>query len=162
MLSTVAGALIVRVDPLSITRSEFATVAPAMLFAILSPMVSVLTPPDETNVTLIFPVIHNCASVPGRNGKVTVGEPDAALNIARSALPGTDAPGAPPDVNDQFVVLVQTPVPPDTQYRGAAKELKANKFKINTNNKYLNMPVRFNFELAFFLIASQLMPGITA
>jgi hypothetical protein len=110
----------------------------------------------------MFPVIHNCASVPGRTEKVTVGEPEAALKTARSALPGTDAPDAPPDVNDQFVELVHTPDPPVTQYRVAAKELKANKFKINASNKSLNMPVRFNFELAFFLIASQLLPGITA
>jgi hypothetical protein len=124
----------------------------------LSPIVSVLTPPDDKNVTLIFPVIHSCASVPGSTGNVTVGEPDVALNIAKSALPGTDAPDTPPEVNDQLVVLVQTPVPPDTQYRVAANELKANRFKINANSKYLKMLVFFNFEFAFFLITLQLLP----
>jgi hypothetical protein len=48
----------------------------------------------------------------------TVTEYDAAfdpeLNIALSAAVGTDAPPAPPDVTDQFVVLVnvQLAVPP--------------------------------------------------
>jgi hypothetical protein len=84
------------------------------------------------------------------------------LNIAKSALPGTDAPDTPPDVNDQFDVFVHTPDPPDTQYRVAAKELKANKFKNNTNSKYLKTLFHFNFELTFFLIAPQLLPGITA
>ena len=41
-----------------------------------------------------------------------------ASKIARSALPGTLAPEAPPEVADQLAVVFQSPVP--TRYRFAA------------------------------------------
>jgi hypothetical protein len=52
--------------------------------------------------------------------RVIVGEPEAALMITLSAAVGTDAPAAPPDVADQFVVdeVFQVPVPP-RQYLSA-------------------------------------------
>ena len=53
--------------------------------------------------------------VPGRLEKVTFGEPEFASNIARSVLPGTEEPPPPPDVVDQFELLVHTPLPPVTQ-----------------------------------------------
>ena len=36
-----------------------------------------------------------------------------------SAAVGKEAPAAPPSVADQFVVLFQFPVPPDTKYLSA-------------------------------------------
>ncbi len=41
------------------------------------------------------------------------------LKMATSAAPGTDAPGAPPEVADQLAVLFQTPAPAATQYLSA-------------------------------------------
>ena len=45
---------------------------------------------------------------------VIVGEPESTLIITSSAAVGTDAPPAPPEVSDQFVVVVasQLPLPP--------------------------------------------------
>ena len=43
---------------------------------------------------------------------VAVPAPEDALKVAVSAEPGTDAPAVPPDVADQFWLLLQLPVPP--------------------------------------------------
>jgi hypothetical protein len=52
-----------------------------------------------------------------KRGNVMVGEPDAASTITSSANVGTEAPLAPPEVADQFVVPVSLQVPePPTQY----------------------------------------------
>lgn len=45
--------------------------------------------------------------------------PLAELKKTVSALPGTDAPAAPPLVADQFVVEFHKPLPPETRYRAA-------------------------------------------
>jgi hypothetical protein len=108
-------------------------------------------PTVALKVTFIFPVTHNCPRVPGSAGKVTTGEPEAALNIARSALPGTEAPEAPPDVADQFVVLFQAPVPPVTQYRVAANVLRAKALKTTKNRKYFKILLQLTFLFSFFL-----------
>jgi hypothetical protein len=51
---------------------------------------------------------------------VIVGEPDAAFTITASAAVGTEAPPAPPEVADQFVVELVSQVPdPPTQYLSA-------------------------------------------
>ena len=52
---------------------------------------------------------------------VAVPAPELALKAAVSALPGTDAPLAPPELADQLVVLLQFPVPPETQKRAAIR-----------------------------------------
>lgn len=51
---------------------------------------------------------------------VTVGVPDRESIVTSSALVGTDAPPAPPDVADQLVVVAASHVPdPPTQYLAA-------------------------------------------
>jgi len=63
---------------------------------------------------VIFKTVHSAKP----NGlRVTVPVPELALNIAVSPTVGGEAPGAPPEVVDQLVVvtLSQSPVPP-TQY----------------------------------------------
>jgi hypothetical protein len=146
------GPPIVKVDPLSITRSAFATVAPGILLATLSPTVSVTVGAnDALNVTFIFPVTHNCPRFAGNPEKVTMGEPEAALNIARSPAIGTDAPEAPPDATDQFDVPDQKPSPPVTQYLVSAYELRANAFKTTNNSMNFKTPLKLYFGFAFFL-----------
>jgi hypothetical protein len=89
--------------------------------AVASPIVRVLARPDERNNGEELPVIHNCPRATGAAEKVTVGDPEFASKIATSAIVGTVAPETPPEVADQLVVLVQTPVPPVTQYRLAPR-----------------------------------------
>ena len=74
-----------------------------------APKSSVMFPAVPANVTAptVTPLLVN----------VTVPVPEFPSNCGVSPAIGTDAPPAPPDVADQFAVLVlsQLPVPP-TQY----------------------------------------------
>jgi len=64
--------------------------------------------PVVTLVKKIFAAVEDAVTV-------TVPDPDAESKYASSEVVGTDAPLAPPDKVDQFVVLVQFPLPPETQ-----------------------------------------------
>ena len=71
--------------------------------------------PVEVNVQ-VAPVVVNEAQA-GVLANVIVGEPELALTMTGFTDVGTLSPPVPPEVNDQFVVVVVFQVPePPTQY----------------------------------------------
>jgi len=108
---------IIKVDPLSTTKSVFNIEAPGILFNILLPTVKVLSFPAVLLIIIVWlSVIHNCEIVELTVLYKTVGEPELASKMTKFVLSGTVAPDIPPEFNDQLDVLFQLPLPPVTQY----------------------------------------------
>lgn len=85
--------------------------APVLVNA--APNCKSIIPPDDA---VIAPQLGVVASV------VTVPVPESELKVTVSAVVGTEAPPAPPVVEDQFVVLLELHVPvPPTQKRAAIR-----------------------------------------
>ena len=79
----------------------------------------IVTPPYDVSVPLMEPF----SNVPVRFAQVALEQvtaipvPELTSKTTSSPLVGTDCPPAPPDVSDQFVVVVASHVPdPPTQY----------------------------------------------
>ena len=93
------------------------------LFKLSKPKVNVkplLTVRFAPNRNSMFELFNVGLSAVAPTAVVTTPVPELESKIASSAVVGAEAPLAPPDVADQFVVLLasQVPVPP-TQYLAA-------------------------------------------
>jgi hypothetical protein len=76
--------------------------------------------PVDPAIVQVAPVVVNDRQGLAVPLTVIVGEPELALIITASAAVGTEAPPAPPEVADQFVVVVASQVPlPPRQYLSA-------------------------------------------
>jgi hypothetical protein len=94
-------------------------VADQVVLATIVKLVEQLIVPVDVNVNALEPVVFRLRQL-SAPVNVTVPVPERLSNITSSAIVGTDAPPAPPEVADQFVVDVvfQVPVPP-RQYLSA-------------------------------------------
>jgi hypothetical protein len=98
---------------------DIVPVADQVVLATIVKLVEQLIVPVDENVNNPEPVVFRLRQL-SAPVSVTVPVPERASNITSSAIVGTDAPPAPPEVADQFVVdvVVQEPVPP-RQYLSA-------------------------------------------
>jgi hypothetical protein len=96
---------IINGTPVTVMAVEPTKIAPVLLSEILFvPNANVPVNPVIVKVWII--TLESTVAVPA---------PEFASNKAASEVLGTDAPLAPPEVADQLVVLLQSPVPPVTQ-----------------------------------------------